>query len=37
MVGSLGEGTSRWWGVWVRGPRVGGEFEWENKRWWGIG
>ena len=27
MVGNLSEGTSRWWGVRVRGPAVGGEFE----------
>ena len=27
MVGSLGEGTSRWWGIWVRGPAHGGGFE----------
>ena len=25
MVGSLGEGTSKWWGIWVRGPASGGE------------
>ena len=26
VVGNLSEGTSRWWGVWVRGPAGGGEF-----------
>ena len=27
MVGNLSEGTSRWWGIWARGPTGGGEFE----------
>ena len=44
---NLSEGTSRWWGIWARGPTGGGEFErgveqvvgnlsGGTSRWWGI-